>query len=358
MFIKEQSFMSEHIRKAFYFEDFCNELFSTLGYKVEKNKRFFYNGNFTEVDLFTKNLNNEIIIIECKFYRTTRPTYNTLKQAVQRIIKLKNEIEYHHAILIIATTISNELRLQIQNEFDIIVLDNRNILWLIKDNNYLLNKYQVLMADLSEDILIDVIDGLNLQEIIGAGTNPRKTEEKNIFISEEMFKKALEEIKKGKEEYRKYENICLKILKYLFEINLSGWNEQETTDDNLNRFDLVCRVNKGNEFWNFIINEFGSRYVIFEFKNYEEEIEQTQIYTTEKYLFKTALRNVAFIISREGASKNAISASKGILRESGKLMINIKDNQLIEMVKMKNEGSEPSDYLFEIVDKYLLEIGK
>ena len=85
---------------------------------------------------------------------------------------------------------------------------------------------------------------------------------------------------------------------------------------------------------------------------------QTQIYTTEKYLFQTALRNVGFIISREGASINAIKAAKGILRETGKLIVNLTNGDLIKMLEMKDSGSEPSDYLFNVVDKFLLELEK
>ncbi|SPF53203.1 conserved hypothetical protein [Candidatus Desulfosporosinus infrequens] len=117
-------------------------------------------------------------------------------------------------------------------------------------------------------------------------------------------------------------------------------------------------MKQGNEFWEFLINEFKSRYVVFEFKNYSEKIKQTQIYTTEKYLFQTALRNVGFIISRMGASTNAIKSAKGVLRETGKLIVNLTDYDLKEMLNMKDSGSEPSDYLFSIVDKFLLELEK
>lgn len=53
-----------------------------------------------------------------------------------------------------------------------------------------------------------------------------------------------------------------------------------------------------------------------------------------------------------------MQATKGILRENGKLIINLTNEDLCEMIKMKNEGSEPSDYLFEFLDIFLLELGK
>lgn len=152
--------------------------------------------------------------------------------------------------------------------------------------------------------------------------------------------------------------VLKEIIKYLFDENLNGWNKQLRTDDELNRYDLVCRVKRGNEFWEFLINEFHSRYVVFEFKNYCNKVKQTQVYTTEKYLFQKALRNVCFMISRNGLDDNALIATMGILRETGKLIIDLKDTDLYKMLKLKESGDEPSDYLFEIIDATLLKLSK
>ena len=46
--------------------------------------------------------------------------------------------------------------------------------------------------------------------------------------------------------------------------------------------------------------------------------------------------------------------SQGAMRESGKLLITLSDEQVIEMLNKKDNGSDPSDYLFGIVDNFLL----
>ena len=58
------------------------------------------------------------------------------------------------------------------------------------------------------------------------------------------------------------------------------------------------------------------------------------------------------------ADDNAIKVTKGILRETGKLIINLTDNNLYDMLEMKKNNSEPSDYLFEIIDNFLLKLEK
>ncbi len=78
--------------------------------------------------------------------------------------------------------------------------------------------------------------------------------------------------------------------------------------------------------------------------------------TTEKYLHQRALRSVAFIISRKGISDNAIKFSQGAMREHGKLIITLTDEDLCVMLDMKENGDDPNDYMFEKVDSFLMSL--
>ena len=64
------------------------------------------------------------------------------------------------------------------------------------------------------------------------------------------------------------------------------------------------------------------------------------------------------MIARNGAEKNAIKASKGVFRETGKLLLVLSEEDLLEMIKYKDNGTPPSDYLYELLDNYLLKIEK
>ena len=105
-----------------------------------------------------------------------------------------------------------------------------------------------------------------------------------------------------------------------------------------------------------MVNQFRSRYIIFEFKNYARKIKQGQIYTTEKYLFLTALRSTAIIISRNGADRNAEAASRGALREHGKLMINLSISDLCKMLELKDNGDDPNTVLLDRLDDMLMRL--
>ena len=109
-------------------------------------------------------------------------------------------------------------------------------------------------------------------------------------------------------------------------------------------------------FWQMLVQHYNSHFVVFEFKNYSEKIDQNLIYITEKYLFDAALRNVAFIISRKGFSDSAKFAAAGCLKEHGKLILDITQDDLIKMLKVSSDN--PADYLLTKLEDFLMGISK
>ena len=106
-------------------------------------------------------------------------------------------------------------------------------------------------------------------------------------------------------------------------------------------------------------------FILFECKNYTEPITQGEIYTTERYLFDNALRNVAIIFTRKGMTKNALVAAQGILKEHGKLILVLNDRDIIKLEKLyisKRNGKiseiSPSQFLFEKAKDFLMNLDK
>ncbi len=152
----------------------------------------------------------------------------------------------------------------------------------------------------------------------------------------------------------------MKILKYLFNSELSLWKEQEKSNDDLFRFDLICKIKDGKvgAFWSILEEFFKTKYIIFEFKNYTNKITQREVYTTDKYLYHRALRGVAIIISCNGEDENAQKAIRGTLRENGKLIVGVNNHDLIKMIEMKKNDGVPADYLYDILDNLLIDLEK
>jgi hypothetical protein len=170
---------------------------------------------------------------------------------------------------------------------------------------------------------------------------------------------ALLAIDRGRPMAADFENACISALKYLFEHDLHGWHEQSRTVDTLHRRDLVCRIlEKSAEVWRLMLEDLGSRYVVFEFKNYSKPITQNEIVTTERYLYPSALRKVAVIISHEDCADSAKAVIAGAMREHGKLIIPLSVPEIVDLLLSKDEGSDPNSYLFERVDQFLMGLGR
>lgn len=139
-----------------------------------------------------------------------------------------------------------------------------------------------------------------------------------------------------------YEKLCVEALKLLFGEDLTGWKSQSSIDMGFQRVDLIARIQpEKSPFWLTLVADFHARYVVFEFKNYAGKISEDQIYSTERYLYATALRSVAIIIARNGIKESAERAVRGALREQGKLLLCLSQAEFSAMLRGFDEGNDP-----------------
>lgn len=323
------------------FEKFLFDLFEAVGYEV-KNGR-----NDCDMELiYNQPDQNQRYICEIKFSSRLYISPIAFSNGLKQLSKVSNN---EKCLLIFNALCSAEYKERVSGS-NIEIIDLGNLLYLVKNNNDL---YQALLEILD----FSIADVTLLKPSI-----PLLLESHNMIDNLEIlsWKDKLNNIVAGRKESVAYENLCIDILKLLFSDYLSIWKKQEASNDGLYRFDLICKTKsdiKDDFFWT-INNYFNTRYIVFDFKNYSEEITQKEIYTTEKYLYDKALRKVAIIISRKPFSKNAEKAAKGCLRENGKVIINLIDSDLIKMVELWDNGDNPADYLSEKLDALLVELEK
>lgn len=51
-----------------------------------------------------------------------------------------------------------------------------------------------------------------------------------------------------------------------------------------------------------------------------------------------------------------MAATRGAVRESGKLIIHLSLDDVFKMLEMKDDGDNPNDYLFDILDEMLMKL--
>ena len=337
--------------KKYELAGFCTRLFEFLGADNIKIERTAY--TFREFDICCE-FGNKRIFAECKSYRDRTVSFFDIEPFISKVASGKGKPEGEYIIILLAEMPEPEKEHAFE-KYGIHVWDISNLMFFCEKSKELISElYKLLYFPPSEIIVKAPYKNIEF-------LRPQKNAEKETETQPQgkSLERRLISCPIGKNEYGKtYESICWDILNYLFAEEFSSKEAQFETKDKIFRMDAICSIKGNRVFWQWLIQHYNSRFVVFEFKNYKESLEQNLIYVTEKYLFNAALRNVAIIISRKGFSKNARLAAEGCLKESGKLILDITDADLIEMLRKKDDGENPSDYLLAKLEKYLMSISK
>lgn len=325
-----------NINNCYVFEDIVAKIFRKSGYATNQNVQL--EDKKGDIDIIVEK-DNRKFCVEVKYSRIT-------EKAIQQIYSMA-ESNGMEPLLVTAYEIEEKRKEYYQKGYPcIIFIDITNLLFAVQSDAELRNE---LVASLPY-----VVDNIIPKEGSIQLGYLRHNDYTNSLIKEMEFCNA------GKSLARTYEELCFKLLENIFSEDLALWRTQQKSNKDLYRFDLLCRTKEGNQktFWSIIERYFNSKYVVFEFKNYNDPITQKEIYTTEKYLYSKALRSVGILISAHGYDDNALWAAKGCLRENGKLIMLLETKDLIEMNKMKANQEEPSNYLLDKLDELLLELEK
>lgn len=283
---------------------------------------------------------------QLKYYSSHVSLHAKLKTTCLQLAKQSLD---GRTILIVTNIVPETLKEQCLSKYGIEIWDIKNLLWLFGEQDDLKNELIALLNFSIEGLEPTALDTLLF---VPSAQEPEK---------ERSLKERLLQIPPGPDYFSEYESVCIDILKYVLGQYLTLWSVQERSNDGLYRFDLCCKIKNrvDHDFFDTIQNYFHTKYMVFEFKNYSKKVTQKEIYTTEKYLYEKALRKVAVIISRVGADDHALQAARGCLRETGKLILCLSDNSLLQMIEIKDGGEQvPADFLEEILDNILLHLEK
>jgi hypothetical protein len=351
----------ESVMRGYNFEDFIYKVFKY--YKVEDIKR--------DKDLInTANrpvgydfyLNNKILV-EVKVFTKRDLSSGQIIQFAKKMIEWNSKnllFPAEHYLLIVGNVVNFDRLNIIMGKYPelkcVEIIDIRNLLYLIRKNDPLMAEITSLLNYSTED-METIPPNLSFELF-----DEDKVEPIEYVSNKSYIEKLNTWIPNGRVNSSEFEKLCVDILKRLLNDNLMLWNDQQSSNENLYRFDLICKIKteSSHDFWNIIKNHFDTRYLIFEFKNYKDEITQKEIYTTEKYLYAKALRSVAIIISPKGEDFHSKKAINGTLRENGKLIISLKTADLVEMLDLQesDEGISPSDFLSDKLDNLLINLDK
>ncbi|MFY2036596.1 restriction endonuclease [Achromobacter xylosoxidans] len=330
------------------FEQLIADIFARLGGEnIVLNQ--IYHGSLDhdyEIDiLFGKP--GDVTIVEVKAYRfRSPPAPEVFAGALRKMAILQQEARARRAMVAMSCPLTDALSAVLQRYPTVEVWDAKDLLKAASPFPDLLSRLETILE-------VDASDVLGSESFLLTAPLGEGDEQRGSRISQELHA-----IEPGRAGASLFEQKCTEALRYLFERDLVGWHEQHSTEDGLHRRDLVCRIVPHAEFWQLMLGDLKSRYVVFEFKNYSEPITQSEVITTERYLYPGALRSLAIIISPKGCSDSAMKVMQGAMREQGKLLLSLTVEDLGVLLIGKDQGSDPNTFLFDRVDAFLLGLGR
>lgn len=265
--------MNKKHTKSEQFEVLVIKILEQLGYEVEHGemyKNFFFDFKLSKS---RDNVYGQALLGEIKYSSGIIFSPTRFKAIVDKLSKIADD---NLKVILVINALCDEDYRKFAESKGIEIIDLSNILYLVSSNNELYEKLLGLLEFSVEKIVLNkpkmfLERKVNSKEKRCGNKYNKFLKKLNSFSSSQNQKKSGE-----------YEKLCEKILKVLFLDALSGWRSQQKSNDNLYRFDLICKIknNVSDEFFGTILKFFNTKYIIFEFKNYSRKITQKEIYTT------------------------------------------------------------------------------
>lgn len=343
--------MGEQMRSIDYYrkvERVVADIFIDAGYSVQGEQVLGYKRYF---DLLATKGSSQLAI-EIKASKRKQVPTQIIYDAIPRLLfEIDSQRDNYTPVVVVVNVVSDILRGRIREKYGerVVIIDIQQLLYVVRDNDILREKL-VSVLEYSVDDIVPIEPPIKLNRM-----------SLQLFSSDyDLMIQTLKDWKPKKANSAEYEVLCCDVLKKIFADDLALWKYQQKSDAGLFRFDLICKIKNGNtrEFWDMAERYFNSKYIVFEFKNYRAKVTQKEIFTTVKYLYMKALRGIAILVSVNGTDSHADKAIRGILREEGKLIISLSNEDLIKMLELKRDKLEPSDYLSDKLDELLIDLEK
>ena len=166
----------------------------------------------------------------------------------------------------------------------------------------------------------------------------------------------LKELRSGREDAYKYQDLVFKILNYLFEPDLIDGRPQMRTEYGTEIRDIIYTNESDTSFWRYIREKHGNFLVVFELKN-KEELDNSDIDQLSNYLGDPT-GYAGILVSRkppkEGQYRKAIAIYNKVVPR--KIVLFLSDQDFEILLREKNNGKDPTKHIQKIYRDFMTSI--
>ena len=230
------------LEQAIEFEGIVNNIFKEAGY--ETNTFDYYRDHLYDIEA---KKGEETYCIEIKFMNNkNRAPLSLYKKAITKLINATDK-KSGIPVFVVSGLLERKEKEFLKQREDVQILDISNLLYSVEDNDKLTNQ---LISFLPYSVI----------NIVPQKCFVKSDSLQHAAYAESLIKE-LELINAGRDDFSKYEDVCMKILRYIFEDDLTLWFSQAKSNEDLYRFDCLCRIKNNNEkeFWTILERYFNTK---------------------------------------------------------------------------------------------------
>ena len=168
---------------------------------------------------------------------------------------------------------------------------------------------------------------------------------------------ALDDVPTGREYSSQYEDVCGRLLEFLFCPELGRPKSQVYTRNRSQRRDFIMKNGAQDGFWAGARDQYKADYLVVEVKNVKGAVSNSSVWQLAGYMKEKGVGFFGMLIARNGVSRGV--ANHAIIDQwvhSNKMIVPISNEDLVTMVELRDNGSDPTDLLEELIDAIRCEV--
>ena len=292
------------------FEELCAKLLEFEGYAVKRKASVRNPISTAEVDMIASRAGKRWLV-DLKYAPSAQVSLSQLRELAASAALLNAYPHFGETLLIVSGEIEPARRDWAEREFRIKIWDRQHLIGIAQN------------APIEPQLAAFFKRGAEAEV---TARKPR---------SEELTAK-LKEIKPGREGARAHGALCLEIIDFLCGETLVEPRASHRLEDGLDIAHIAFRVKSLHQFWTALTRDFRARAVIFECRNHDGPIGPSQVQSTARLLSVAAMRPLCFVLGREPPHEHAELAAFGLLRDAGKLLVFLSDDDIAHMLRLKD----------------------
>jgi hypothetical protein len=166
----------------------------------------------------------------------------------------------------------------------------------------------------------------------------------------------LSSLPRGRANWSAFQRLCVNILEYVFTPPLEKPIYELSDEQRINRRDIIIPNYVETGFWGYLRGEYKAHYIVIDAKNYVRGIEKGEVLQVANYLKDFGAGLFGIICGRTTPKTSALLTRHEQWVAYRKLIIFLTDDDLIQMLIRKQDGSNPEDVIKQRVEQFRLSL--